>query len=86
MANEDSWIGDFKVRSLQIAEDPAIKRIRERDLRDNINPDNALTRVRAAEGTANFDTLDINFTRNGDIMTIISIASRSELAHFKNVS
>ncbi|MET1410746.1 AsmA-like C-terminal domain-containing protein [Roseibium sp. HPY-6] len=70
MADEDSWAGDFKVRSLRITEDPAIQSIRERE-RNNLDPDDPVASKRTSEGTANFDTMDINFTREGDVMTII---------------
>lgn len=70
MADEDSWAGDFKVRSLRITEDPAIKSIRERE-RSNPDPDARIVTARTSEGSANFDTMDINFTRDGDIMTIL---------------
>ncbi|MEM8702977.1 MAG: AsmA-like C-terminal domain-containing protein [Pseudomonadota bacterium] len=70
MADEDSWAGDFKVRSLRITEDPAIKSIRERE-RSNPDPDARIVRARTSDGSANFDTMDINFTRDGDIMTIL---------------
>lgn len=71
MADEDSWAGDFKVRSLRITEDPAIKRIRERE-RSNLDPDDPIsTSTRESDGSASFDTMDINFTREGDILTII---------------
>jgi AsmA-like protein/uncharacterized protein DUF3971 len=69
MADEDSWVGEFNVRSLRITQDPAIKRIRERD-RNPINSDGSTNIVRKVDGSANFETLDINFTREGDIMTI----------------
>lgn len=69
MADEDSWVGEFNVRSLRITEDPAIKRIRERD-RDTINEDGSTRVARQVDGSANFDTLDINFTREGNILTI----------------
>lgn len=70
MADEDSWAGDFKVRSLRITEDPAIKSIRERE-RSNLDPDSTIATARETDGSANFDTMDINFTREGDILTII---------------
>ncbi|MES0809122.1 AsmA-like C-terminal domain-containing protein [Roseibium sp. SCPC15] len=69
MADEDSWVGEFKVRSLQIAEDPAIKSIRERN-RQNPNPGDPITPAAQVNGSASFDTLDLNFTREGDVMTI----------------
>lgn len=69
MADEDSWVGDFNVRSLRITEDPAIKRIRERD-RSKFNQDGSVSNTREATGTASFDTLVINFTREGDLLTI----------------
>ena len=69
MADEDSWVGEFNVRTLRITEDPAIKRIRERD-RDTINEDGSTRVARQVDGSANFDTLDINFTREGNILTI----------------
>ncbi|WP_269581724.1 AsmA-like C-terminal domain-containing protein [Roseibium sp. Sym1] len=70
MADEDSWVGDFNVRSLRITEDPAIRRIRERDNRSNLNPDGSVVRARGETGSASFDTLDISFSRDGDLMTI----------------
>ncbi len=70
MADEDSWAGNFQVRSLRITEDPAIKRIRERE-RSNPDPDQPILATRETDGSANFDTLDINFTREGDTLTII---------------
>ena len=69
MADEDSWVGEFKVRKLQITEDPAIKRIRERN-RENLDPDRPITPASRVDGSASFDTLDINFTRDGDNLTI----------------
>ncbi|MCV0428109.1 MAG: DUF3971 domain-containing protein, partial [Roseibium sp.] len=69
MADEDSWVGEFKVRSLQITEDPAIKSIRERN-RDNLDPDRPILPAGRVDGSASFDTLDINFTREGDSLTI----------------
>jgi len=71
MADEDSWVGEFNVRSLRITEDPAIKRIRERD-RSDLNRDGsaAIGGTRDAAGSASFDTLNISFTREGDILTI----------------
>ncbi|MES0881831.1 AsmA-like C-terminal domain-containing protein [Roseibium sp. SCP14] len=69
MADEDSWVGEFKVRSLQIAEDPAIKRIRERN-RQNPRPGDPITPAAQVNGSASFDTLDLNFTREGDVLTI----------------
>ncbi len=69
MADEDSWVGDFNVRKLKITEDPAIKRIRERD-RNGLNPDGSVANRREVDGTASFDTLDISFKRDGDLMTI----------------
>lgn len=71
MADEDSWVGEFNVRSLRITEDPAIQRIRETD-RTRLNRDgsNAIAAPREAAGSANFDTLNISFTREGDVLTI----------------
>lgn len=69
MADEDSWVGEFNVRSLRITEDPAIKRIREQD-RAKLNPDGSVASVREPAGSANFDTLDISFSREGDTLTI----------------
>ncbi|MCK7611198.1 AsmA-like C-terminal domain-containing protein [Roseibium sediminicola] len=71
MADEDSWVGEFNVRNLRITEDPAIKRIRERD-RTKLNRDGTAATVSAREstGSANFDTLNISFTREGDILSI----------------
>ncbi|GAB4510784.1 MAG: DUF3971 domain-containing protein [Roseibium sp.] len=69
MADEDSWVGDFNVRSLRITEDPAIKRIRERN-RSRLNADGATAAPRQVDGSASFETLDINFTRDGDTLTI----------------
>ncbi|WP_209010680.1 AsmA-like C-terminal domain-containing protein [Labrenzia sp. PHM005] len=76
MADADSWVGDFRVRSLFITEDPAIQRIRESDRRINeedgwINPyAGRSASSNRPKGSASFETLDINFTRDGDIMTI----------------
>ncbi|GAA0771468.1 hypothetical protein GCM10009077_02700 [Roseibium denhamense] len=67
MADSDTWIGDFNVRSLVIAEDPAIKRISERE-RDNLR--SRPIPQPQGDGSAHFDTLDINFAREGDTMTI----------------
>lgn len=69
MADEDSWVGEFNVRSLRITEDPAIKRIRENDRR-SINNDGSTNVGRKVDGSASFETLDINFTREGDLLTI----------------
>ena len=69
MADEDSWVGEFNVRSLRITEDPAIKSIRERD-RSKFNQDGSVANTREATGSASFDTLVINFTREGEILTI----------------
>jgi len=71
MADEDSWVGEFNVKTLRITEDPAIKRIREQD-RTKLNRDGsaAATTTREATGSANFDTLNISFTREGDVLTI----------------
>lgn len=69
MADEDSWVGEFNVRSLQITEDPAIKRIRERD-RSKFNQDGSVASTREVNGSASFDTLVINFAREGDQLTI----------------
>lgn len=69
MADEDSWVGDFKVRSLRITEDPAIRRIREREASGRTSA-GAATAIQGASDSANFDALDINFTREGHVMTI----------------
>jgi len=69
MADEDNWVGEFNVRSLTITEDPAIKRIRERD-RSSLNPDGSVAETREVNGNASFDTLVINFSREGDLLTI----------------
>jgi len=71
MADEDSWVGEFNVRSLRITEDPAIKRIREQD-RTKLNRDGsaAAGTTREAAGSASFDTLNISFSRDGDVLTI----------------
>jgi hypothetical protein len=70
MADENSWVGEFNVRSLRITEDAAIKRIREQQP-GKLNPDGSVAAApRDRDGTASFDTLDINFTREGDILTI----------------
>ncbi len=71
MADEDSWVGEFNVRGLRITEDPAIQRIREQN-RSNLDAKGATTLVSQPEanGSASFDTLDVNFTREGEIMTI----------------
>lgn len=71
MADEDSWVGEFNVTTLRITEDPAIKRIRERD-RTKLNRDGSAASVSAqtADGSASFDTLNLSFTREGDILTI----------------
>jgi len=74
MADQESWAGDFKVRSLRITEDPAIKRIRERE-QANRTPSGAaavISRGGAGGGddSASFDVLDINFTREGNVLTI----------------
>ncbi|MBN9670805.1 AsmA-like C-terminal domain-containing protein [Roseibium aggregatum] len=69
MADEDSWAGDFKVRNLRITEDPAIKRIRERNQTAR-NQGRGATGNGDKEDSAYFDLLDIDFTRNGDIMHI----------------
>ncbi len=69
MADEDSWVGEFNVRSLRITEDPAIKRIRAQD-RSRNNSNAASTVLKDVEGSANFDTLDVNFTREGDVLAI----------------
>lgn len=76
MADADSWVGDFRVRSLFITEDPAIQKIRESDQRINqdegwINPHaSRSTETRRPKGSAAFETLDISFARDDDIMTI----------------
>jgi hypothetical protein len=69
MADEDSWIGDFSVRSLRITADPAIKRIRERNS-SRLNADGSTAATRQEDGSASFDTLDISFSRDGDTLTI----------------
>lgn len=69
MADEDSWAGDFNVKSLRITEDPAIKRIRERD-QVSVRNNGTAAAVRDVDGSASFDTLDINFTREGDVLNI----------------
>ncbi|PVB62824.1 hypothetical protein DCO57_04965 [Labrenzia sp. 011] len=72
MADEDSWVGDFNVNSLRITEDPAIRRIRERDdiNRRGNGTDGPEGAVSDAGGSASFDTLNINFTREADTLTI----------------
>ncbi|WP_156510611.1 AsmA-like C-terminal domain-containing protein [Labrenzia sp. OB1] len=71
MADEDSWVGDFNVTSLRITEDPAIRSIRERDQisRRNNGTDSPVAAGRNT-GSASFDTLDINFTREADLLSI----------------
>ncbi|MBO9427061.1 AsmA-like C-terminal domain-containing protein [Labrenzia sp. R4_1] len=76
MADADSWVGDFKVRSLVITEDPAIQRISTTNLNTRDEASRVIVRqpqvntAEGARGTASFETLDINFTREGDQMTI----------------
>lgn len=70
LADEDSWVGDFKVTGLAITEDPAIKRIRGQNRRDNLTSDDPVQALTEVDGSANFDTLEISFTRDSDIMTI----------------
>ncbi|MEO9774566.1 AsmA-like C-terminal domain-containing protein [Roseibium sp.] len=69
MADEDSWVGEFNVRSLQITEDPAIQRIRQQN-RSKLDQNGSAALTNQASGSASFDTLDINFTREGDSLTI----------------
>ncbi|WP_103223639.1 YhdP family protein [Roseibium marinum] len=71
MADEDSWVGDFNVTSLRITEDPAIRSIRERDQisRRNNGTEGPMGAVQN-KGSASFDTLDINFTREADMLSI----------------
>ena len=69
MADENSWVGDFNVRSLRITEDPAIQRIREQN-RSNRIPDGRAINTNEAADTASFETLDINFSREGELLTI----------------
>jgi hypothetical protein len=69
MADENSWVGDFNVRSLRITEDPAIQRIREQNRAKKI-PDGRPVNSSEAADTASFETLDINFSRDGDLLTI----------------
>ncbi|MHA7773036.1 AsmA-like C-terminal domain-containing protein [Roseibium sp. M-1] len=70
MADENSWVGEFNVRSLRITEDAAIKRIREQDP-GKLNADGSgAIKALDRDGSASFETLDINFTREDDILTI----------------
>lgn len=69
LADEDSWVGEFAVRSLVIAEDPAIRQIRERDRRLSASPGD-LAKGTTPAGSASFDTLDINFSRESDAIIV----------------
>ncbi len=70
MADEDSWIGDFRVRSLRITEDPAIRRIRERDRANRLNDNDPSRPAQRVDGSASFDALDLDFQREGNLLTI----------------
>lgn len=69
LADEDSWIGEFGVRSLMITGDPAIQQISERDRRLRTARDSG-SAVRVPDGSASFDTLDISFVREGDVISV----------------
>ncbi|MEP3047716.1 MAG: AsmA-like C-terminal domain-containing protein [Roseibium sp.] len=70
LADEDSWVGEFNVRTLAITEDPAIRKIRARNRRENLDSNDPIRIQESVDGSASFDTLDISFTRDSDIMTI----------------
>ncbi|TYC58740.1 DUF3971 domain-containing protein [Rhodobacterales bacterium] len=70
LADEDSWVGDFKVRSLLITEDPAIQKIRARETARRNQSGSVATQSQGGDDSASFDALDINFTRESDILRI----------------
>ncbi|WP_417668932.1 AsmA-like C-terminal domain-containing protein [Roseibium sp.] len=71
MASHESWTGTFGVRNMSITEDPAIRKLRERpDLLKQQNQ-GAVYAVRGHQGgEASFETLDLEFVREGDQLTI----------------
>jgi len=72
MASDTNWSGIFSVRNLSITNDPAIETLRQRrDLFETDDAGRVLIPGRdKSGGDAGFETLEITFTRAGDVLTI----------------
>ncbi len=75
MADSNIWVGNFHVKDLAILEDPAILQLRQqRELRNwqDREPGAPVSTYLAVEnpGSASFDRLDIDFTRDANVLAI----------------
>lgn len=73
MHDSKTWDGSFTVKNFSITEDPALKKLMaDRRAFRNLDDDNGSRRVFsvASAGESSFDTLDMSFSRAGDILTI----------------
>jgi hypothetical protein len=73
MYDTKTWDGSFRVRELSITQDPALKRLSSDPslLRSQLRNDGGFRLPASAQnGESSFQTLDILFTRAGDLLTI----------------
>lgn len=72
MYDTKTWDGSFRVRELSITQDPALKRLSSDPslVRSQLRNDGGLKLPAAQNGESSFQTLDILFTRAGDLLTI----------------
>ncbi len=71
MEDHDSWTGSFSVTGLSITEDPAIQKLRERPQLFGREPGNVVkSGVAGQAGEASFETLELAFVRERELLTI----------------